>query len=36
VAGRVRGVAADGSLMVERDGETALARAGSLVLEEEP
>jgi BirA family biotin operon repressor/biotin-[acetyl-CoA-carboxylase] ligase len=35
VPGRVRGVAADGSLIVERDGETALARAGSLVLEEE-
>lgn len=34
--GRVRGLAADGSLMVERGGETALARAGSLVLEEEP
>ena len=36
VRGRVRGVAADGSLIVERDGEIALARAGSLVLEEEP
>lgn len=36
VPGRVRGVAADGSLIVERDGEIALARAGSLVLEEEP
>jgi hypothetical protein len=29
-------VAPDGSLMIERDGEIALARAGSLVLEEEP
>jgi BirA family biotin operon repressor/biotin-[acetyl-CoA-carboxylase] ligase len=36
LAGRVRGLAADGSLMVEREGITALARAGSLVLEEEP
>lgn len=36
VAGRVRGLAPDGSLIVERGGETALARAGSLVLEEEP
>lgn len=36
VAGRVRGLAPDGSLIVERDGDTALARAGSLVLEEEP
>jgi hypothetical protein len=36
VPGRVRGLAADGSLIIERDGETALARAGSLVLEEEP
>jgi BirA family biotin operon repressor/biotin-[acetyl-CoA-carboxylase] ligase len=36
VRGRVRGLAADGSLIVERDGETALARTGSLVLEEEP
>ena len=35
VRGRVRGLAADGSLIVERDGEIALARAGSLVLEEE-
>lgn len=35
VPGVVRGVAPDGSLIVERDGETALARAGSLVLEEE-
>jgi BirA family transcriptional regulator, biotin operon repressor / biotin---[acetyl-CoA-carboxylase] ligase len=34
--GRVRGLAADGSLIIERDGVTALARAGSLVLEEEP
>ena len=34
--GRVQGLAADGSLMIERDGVTALARAGSLVLEEEP
>lgn len=32
--GIVRGVARDGSLMIERDGEVALARAGSLVLEE--
>ena len=36
VCGRVQGLAADGSLIVERDGEIALARAGSLVLEEEP
>jgi BirA family biotin operon repressor/biotin-[acetyl-CoA-carboxylase] ligase len=36
VPGRVRGLASDGSLIVERGGETALARAGSLVLEEEP
>jgi BirA family biotin operon repressor/biotin-[acetyl-CoA-carboxylase] ligase len=35
LVGRVRGLAADGSLMVEREGITALARAGSLVLEEE-
>lgn len=35
VPGVVRGVAPDGSLIVERDGEAALARAGSLVLEEE-
>lgn len=35
VPGVVRGLAPDGSLMVERDGETALVRAGSLVLEEE-
>ena len=34
--GRVRGLAPDGSLIIERDGQTALARAGSLVLEEEP
>jgi BirA family biotin operon repressor/biotin-[acetyl-CoA-carboxylase] ligase len=34
--GRVRGLAPDGALMIERAGETALARAGSLVLEEEP
>ena len=34
--GRVQGVAVDGSLIVERDGQIALARAGSLVLEEEP
>ena len=34
--GRVRGLAADGSLIIEREGVTALARAGSLVLEEEP
>jgi BirA family biotin operon repressor/biotin-[acetyl-CoA-carboxylase] ligase len=33
--GHVRGLAADGSLIIERDGVTALARAGSLVLEEE-
>jgi BirA family transcriptional regulator, biotin operon repressor / biotin---[acetyl-CoA-carboxylase] ligase len=33
--GVVRGLAPDGSLIVERDGQTALARAGSLVLEEE-
>lgn len=36
VSGRVRGLAPDGSLIVERAGVTALARAGSLVLEEEP
>jgi BirA family transcriptional regulator, biotin operon repressor / biotin---[acetyl-CoA-carboxylase] ligase len=36
VRGRVRGVAADGSLVVEREGATEFARAGSLVLEEEP
>ena len=36
VAGRVRGIAPDGSLLVERNGDIALARAGSLVLEEEP
>lgn len=36
IAGRIRGVAPDGSLIVERGGETALARSGSLVLEEEP
>jgi BirA family transcriptional regulator, biotin operon repressor / biotin---[acetyl-CoA-carboxylase] ligase len=36
VPGRVRGLAADGSLVVERAGATELARAGSLVLEEEP
>ena len=35
VPGRVRGLAADGSLVVEREGATELARAGSLVLEEE-
>jgi BirA family transcriptional regulator, biotin operon repressor / biotin---[acetyl-CoA-carboxylase] ligase len=35
LAGVVRGLASDGSLKVERDGQTALARAGSLVLEEE-
>ncbi|HJR68190.1 MAG TPA: biotin--[acetyl-CoA-carboxylase] ligase [Gemmatimonadaceae bacterium] len=34
--GVVRGLAPDGSLMIESDGETALARAGSLVLEEGP
>ena len=31
VPGVVRGLASDGSLIVERDGQTALARAGSLV-----
>ena len=36
VPGRVRGLAEDGSLIIERDGATALVRAGSLVLEEEP
>jgi BirA family biotin operon repressor/biotin-[acetyl-CoA-carboxylase] ligase len=36
IPGRIRGVAADGSLIVERHGETTLARSGSLVLEEEP
>ncbi len=36
VEGRVRGVAPDGSLIIERTGDIALARAGSLVLEEEP
>lgn len=34
--GRVQGLAPDGSLMIERDGETVMARAGSLVLEEDP
>lgn len=34
--GVVRGLAPDGSLMIECDGKTALARAGSLVLEEGP
>lgn len=34
--GRVQGLAPDGSLMIERGGETVLARAGSLVLEEDP
>ena len=29
-------VAPDGSLIIERTGDIALARAGSLVLEEEP
>ena len=33
--GRVRGLAADGSLIIEGGGTTALARAGSLVLEED-
>jgi BirA family biotin operon repressor/biotin-[acetyl-CoA-carboxylase] ligase len=32
--GTVRGLAADGSLMIERNGDIALVRAGSLVLEE--
>ena len=32
--GIVRGLAPDGSLMIERDGAVALVRAGSLVLEE--
>ena len=36
IAGRIRGLAPDGALIVERGGETALARSGSLVLEEEP
>ena len=36
IAGRIRGVAADGALIVEQGGEMALARSGSLVLEEEP
>ena len=36
LAGRVRGLAPDGSLIVERGEETTFARAGSLVLEEEP
>jgi BirA family biotin operon repressor/biotin-[acetyl-CoA-carboxylase] ligase len=36
IAGRIRGVAADGALIVEQAGELALARSGSLVLEEEP
>ena len=34
--GRVQGLAPDGSLMIERGGETVFARAGSLVLEEDP
>jgi BirA family biotin operon repressor/biotin-[acetyl-CoA-carboxylase] ligase len=33
--GRVRGLAPDGSLIIECGGETALARVGSLVLEED-
>ena len=36
IAGRIRGVAADGALIVEQGGQMALARSGSLVLEEEP
>ena len=36
IAGRICGVAADGALIVEQGGEMALARSGSLVLEEEP
>ena len=36
IPGRVRGLAADGSLIIEDGRGTALARAGSLVLEEEP
>ena len=36
IAGRILGVAADGALIVERGGQAALARSGSLVLEEEP
>ena len=35
IAGRIRGLAADGALIVEQGGETALARSGSLVLEED-
>ena len=35
VRGRVRGLAPDGSLVIERGDETALARAGSLVLEDD-
>jgi BirA family biotin operon repressor/biotin-[acetyl-CoA-carboxylase] ligase len=35
IAGRIRGVAADGALVVEQGGETAFARSGSLVLEED-
>ena len=34
--GRVQGLAPDGSLLIERGGETVMARAGSLVLEEDP
>ena len=35
VRGRVRGLAPDGSLVIEHGTETALARAGSLVLEDD-
>ncbi|MGQ0715127.1 MAG: biotin--[acetyl-CoA-carboxylase] ligase [Gemmatimonadaceae bacterium] len=35
IAGRIQGLAADGSLIVESGGERAFARSGSLVLEEE-
>jgi BirA family transcriptional regulator, biotin operon repressor / biotin---[acetyl-CoA-carboxylase] ligase len=35
VRGRVRGLAPDGSLVIEHGNETALARAGSLVLEDD-
>jgi BirA family biotin operon repressor/biotin-[acetyl-CoA-carboxylase] ligase len=34
--GRVRGVSADGALIIEHAGTTSLARTGSLILEDEP
>lgn len=35
IAGRIRGVAPDGALIVEQGGTTALAHSGSLVLEDD-